>query len=124
MEQIIEYQPNFFDGDTTSLSPMRLKDIADKLNMDISTISRSTRNKYVDTPYGIFELKSFFSGKLNFANGEEVSVTLVKNLLKQLIHDEVKDKPLTDTELTTKLKEKGYSLARRTVSKYLSLIHI
>jgi len=118
MEQIIEYQPNFFDGDTTSLSPMRLKDIADKLNMDISTISRSTRNKYVDTPYGIFELKSFFSGKLNFANGEEVSVTLVKNLLKQLIHDEVKDKPLTDTELTTKLKEKGYSLARRTVAKY------
>tara|TARA_B000000477_G_scaffold93998_1_gene81065 strand:+ start:200 stop:1543 length:1344 start_codon:yes stop_codon:yes gene_type:complete len=118
MEQIINNQPNFFDGDTTSLNPMKLKDIADKLDMDISTISRSTRSKYVDTPYGIFELKSFFSGKLNSPNGEEVSVVLVKNLLKQLIRDEVKDKPLTDTEIAIKLEEKGYSIARRTVAKY------
>jgi RNA polymerase sigma-54 factor len=118
MEQIINNQPNFFDGDTTSLNPMKLKDIADKLDMDISTISRATRSKYVDTPYGIFELKSFFSGKLNSPNGEEVSVVLVKNLLKQLIRDEVKDKPLTDTEIAIKLEEKGYSIARRTVAKY------
>ena len=97
---------------------MKLKDIANKLNMDISTISRSTRNKYVDTPYGIFELKSFSSGKLNSDNGEEVSTKLVKNLLKQLIEDEVKQEPLTDTDLAVKLKEKGYPIARRTVAKY------
>ena len=118
MEEIINNQSDFFNGDTSSIRPMKLKDIANKLNMDISTISRSTRNKYVDTPYGIFELKSFFSGKLNSDNGEEVSTKLVKNLLKQLIEDEVKQEPLTDTDLAVKLKEKGYSIARRTVAKY------
>ena len=106
MEEIINNQSDFFNGDTSSIRPMKLKDIANKLNMDISTISRSTRNKYVDTPYGIFELKSFFSGKLNSDNGEEVSTKLVKNLLKQLIEDEVKQEPLTDTDLAVKLKEK------------------
>ena len=118
MEEIINNQSDFFNGDTSSIRPMKLKDIANKLNMDISTISRSTRNKYVDTPYGIFELKSFFSGKLNSDNGEEVSTKLVKNLLKQLIQDEVKQEPLTDTDLAVKLKEKGYPIARRTVAKY------
>ena len=118
MEEIINNQYDFFNGDTSSIRPMKLKDIANKLNMDISTISRSTRNKYVDTPYGIFELKSFFSGKLNSDNGEEVSTKLVKNLLKQLIEDEVKQEPLTDTDLAVKLKEKGYPIARRTVAKY------
>ena len=118
MEEIINNQSDFFNGDTSSIRPMKLKDIANKLNMDISTISRSTRNKYVDTPYGIFELKSFFSGKINSDNGEEVSTKLVKNLLKQLIEDEVKQEPLTDTHLAVKLKEKGYSIARRTVAKY------
>ena len=118
MEEIINNQSDFFNGDTSSIRPMKLKDIANKLNMDISTISRSTRNKYVDTPYGIFELKSFFSGKLNSDNGEEVSTKLVKNLLKQLIEEEVKQKPLTDTDLAVKLKEKGYPVARRTVAKY------
>ena len=118
MEEIINNQSDFFNGDTSSIRPMKLKDIANKLNMDISTISRSTRNKYVDTPYGIFELKSFFSGKLNSVNGEEVSIKLVKNLLKQLIRDEVKQEPLTDTDLAIKLKEKGYPIARRTVAKY------
>tara|TARA_B000000475_G_scaffold272063_1_gene271739 strand:+ start:304 stop:1647 length:1344 start_codon:yes stop_codon:yes gene_type:complete len=118
MEEIINNQSEFFNGDTSLIRPMKLKDIANKLNMDISTISRSTRNKYVDTPYGIFELKSFFSGKLNSVNGEEVSIKLVKNLLKQLIRDEVKQEPLTDTDLAIKLKEKGYPIARRTVAKY------
>ena len=118
MEEIINKQSEFFDGDTISLRPMKLKDVANNLNMDISTISRSTRNKYVDTPYGIFELKSFFSGKYDSPNGEEISINLVKNLLKQLIHNEVKQKPLTDTDLAIKLKEKGYPIARRTVSKY------
>ena len=118
MEEIINNQSEFFNGDTSLIRPMKLKDIANKLSMDISTISRSTRNKYVDTPYGIFELKSFFSGKLNSVNGEEVSIKLVKNLLKQLIRDEVKQEPLTDTDLAIKLKEKGYPIARRTVAKY------
>ena len=118
MEEIINNQSDFFNGDTSSIRPMKLKDIANKLNMDISTISRSTRNKYVDTPYGIFELKSFFSGKLNSDNGEEVSTKLVKNLLKLLIEDEVKQEPLTDTDLAVKHKEKGYPIARRTVAKY------
>ncbi len=118
MEEIINNQSDFFNGDTLLIRPMKLKDIANKLNMDISTISRSTRNKYVDTPYGIFELKSFFSGKLNSDNGEEVSTKLVKNLLKQLIEDEVKQEPLTDTDLAVKIKEKGYPIARRTVAKY------
>ena len=118
MEEIINNQSEFFNGNTSLIRPMKLKDIANKLNMDISTISRSTRNKYVDTPYGIFELKSFFSGKLNSVNGEEVSIKLVKNLLKQLIRDEVKQEPLTDTDLAIKLKEKGYPIARRTVAKY------
>ena len=118
MEEIINNQSDFFNGDTSLIRPMKLKDIANKLNMDISTISRSTRNKYVDTPYGIFELKSFFSGKLNSDNGEEVSTKHVKNLLKQLIEDEVKQEPLTDTDLAVKLKEKGYPIARRTVAKY------
>ena len=118
MEEIINNQPQFFDGDIASLIPMKLKDVANKLNMDISTISRSTRNKYVDTPYGIFELKSFFSGKYHLPNGEDVSIKLVKNLLKQLIDDEVKQEPLTDTNLAIRLKEKGYPVARRTVTKY------
>ena len=118
MEEIINNQSDFFNGDTSLIRPMKLKDIANKLNMDISTISRSTRNKYVDTPYGIFELKSFFSAKLNSVNGEEVSIKIVKNLLKQLIQDEVKQEPLTDTDLAVKLKEKGYPIARRTVAKY------
>ena len=116
---IIDFQKDYFlTGEEKLIKPMILKDIAEELDMDISTISRSTRNKYVDTPYGIFELKSFFSGKLNSPNGEEVSVKLVKNLLKQLIHDEVKQEPLTDTDLAIKLKEKGYPIARRTVEKY------
>jgi len=118
MSEIINNQPDFFNGDISLLKPMKLKDIADKLKMDISTISRSTRNKYVDTPYGIFELKSFFSNKYNLASGDQVSTKLIKNLLKKLIDDEIKDEPLTDTDLANQLKLKGYPLARRTVAKY------
>ena len=95
-----------------------IADIANKLKLDISTISRSTRNKYVDTPYGIYELKSFFSNKYDTVSGDQVSTKLIKNLLKELIDDEVKDEPLTDTDLANQLKLKGYPLARRTVAKY------
>ena len=118
MSEIINNQPDFFNGDISLLKPMKLKDIADKLKLDISTISRSTRNKYVDTPYGIYELKSFFSNKYDTVSGDQVSTKLIKNLLKELIDDEVKDEPLTDTDLANQLKLKGYPLARRTVAKY------
>ena len=118
MNEIIKYQPNFFNGDISSLKPMKLKDIADKLNMDISTISRSTRNKYVDTPFGLFELKSFFTKSYGSDGGEDVSTKVIKDLLKQLIKTEVKQKPLTDANLADELKLKGYPIARRTVTKY------
>ena len=118
MSEIIESQPDFFNGDFSVLKPMKLKDIADKLNMDISTISRSTRNKYVDTPYGLFELKFFFSKSFESNDGKNVSTKVIKDLLKQLIETEVKQKPLTDTAIANELKLKGFPIARRTVAKY------
>ena len=118
MSEIIESQPDFFNGDFSALKPMKLKDIADKLNMDISTISRSTRNKYVDTPYGLFELKFFFSKSFESNDGKNVSTKVIKDLLKQLIETEVKQKPLTDTAIANELKLKGFPIARRTVAKY------
>ena len=118
MEAIINRQPTFFDGKISSLIPMKLQDIADDIKMDISTISRSTRGKYVDTPYGIFELKSFFTESYTLESGKAVSTSSIKNLLKELIKEEKKDSPLTDTDLADKLKLKGFPVARRTVAKY------
>ena len=118
MEAIINRQPTFFDGKISSLIPMKLQDIADDIKMDISTISRSTRGKYVDTPYGIFELKSFFTEGYTLESGQAVSTNSIKNLLKELIKEESKDSPLTDTDLAEKLKLEGFPVARRTVAKY------
>lgn len=118
MEAIINRQPAFFDGKVLSLIPMKLQDIANDIKMDISTISRSTRGKYVDTPYGIFELKSFFTEGYTLESGKSVSTNSIKNLLKELIKEESKDSPLTDTNLANKLKLKGFPVARRTVAKY------
>ena len=118
MEAIINRQPAFFDGKVSSLIPMKLQDIADDIKMDISTISRSTRGKYVDTPYGIFELKSFFTESYILESGQAVSTNSIKNLLKELIKEEGKDSPLTDTDLADKLKLEGFPVARRTVAKY------
>jgi len=118
MEAIINRQPTFFDGKISSLIPMKLQDIADDIKMDISTISRSTRGKYVDTPYGIFELKSFFTESYTLESGKAVSTSSIKNLLKELIKEEKKDSPLTDIDLADKLKLKGFPVARRTVAKY------
>ena len=118
MEAIISRQPAFFDGKISSLIPMKLQDIANDINMDISTISRSTRGKYVDTPYGIFELKSFFTEGYTLESGKSISTNSIKNLLKELIKEESKDSPLTDTDLADKLKLKGFPVARRTVAKY------
>jgi len=118
MYAIIRRQPKFFEGNTQALEPMRLQDIADDIGMDISTVSRSTRGKYVDTPFGIFELKSFFTGGYILTSGEEVSTQKIKTLLKEVIDNEDKFKPLTDTQLAEVLKQKGYPVARRTVAKY------
>lgn len=119
MEAIMEHQRDFFlTGDETKLKPMILKDIAEKVGLDISTISRVANSKYVQTNYGTILLKFFFSESLTNEAGEEVSTREVKKILKDAIDAEDKRKPLTDDELTALLKGKGYNIARRTVAKY------
>ncbi|MBK9175284.1 MAG: RNA polymerase factor sigma-54 [Flavobacteriales bacterium] len=119
MEAIMEHQRDFFlTGDETKLKPMILKDIAEKVHLDISTISRVANSKYVQTNYGTILLKFFFSESLTNEAGEEVSTREVKKILKDAIEAEDKHKPLTDDELTALLKGKGYNIARRTVAKY------
>jgi RNA polymerase sigma-54 factor len=103
---------------------MILKDIADKIDMDISTVSRVVNSKYVSTPYGTFLLKSFFSESLSTEDGEEVSTREVKKILKDLIEAESKKKPLTDEKLSQLLRDKKYNIARRTVAKYREQLHI
>ncbi|MBL7962898.1 MAG: RNA polymerase factor sigma-54 [Flavobacteriales bacterium] len=125
MESIMEHQKQFFlTGDETKLKPMILKDIAEKVGMDISTVSRVANSKYVQTPYGTILLKFFFSESLTNEAGEEVSTREVKKILKDAIEAEEKRKPLTDDELTALLKEKGYNIARRTVAKYREQLEI
>ena len=97
---------------------MILKDIADKIDMDVSTVSRVANSKYVDTPYGTKLIKEFFSESMKNEQGEDVSTREIKKILETLIGDEEKKKPLTDDKLAKTLKEKGYPIARRTVAKY------
>ena len=119
MQAIVDYQRDFFlSGDETKLKPMILKDIADRVGMDISTISRVANSKYVQTPYSTYLLKYFFSESLSTDEGEEVSSREVKQILKDAIEAEAKRKPLTDEKLMKILNEKGYNIARRTVAKY------
>lgn len=119
MEAIMNYQRDYFlTGDETRLHPMILKNIADVVGMDISTISRVANSKYVQTPFGTFLLKSFFSESMQKDDGEEVSTREVKTILKEMIEAEDKKAPLTDEHLMNMLKEKGYPIARRTVAKY------
>lgn len=119
MTAIMNYQFDFFlSGDETKLRPMILKDIANIVQMDISTISRVANSKYVQTPFGTFLLKSFFSEAMEREDGQEVSTIEVKKVLRTIIENEDKVKPLSDDRLMTLLKEKGYSIARRTVAKY------
>lgn len=119
MKAIMEHQREFFlTGDETRLKPMILKDIAEKVGLDISTVSRVANSKYVQTPYGTYLLKYFFSESLQNTEGEEVSTREVKKILEDLIENEDKKNPLTDEELMDQLKEKGYIIARRTVAKY------
>ena len=103
---------------------MILKDIAEKINMDISTISRVANSKYIDTPYGIKLLKKYFSEGMKNKDGEEISTIEIKKILKEIIDNEDKTKPLSDIELSNKLLEKGYKIARRTVSKYREMLKI
>ena len=119
MKAIMDYQHDYFvSGNEADLKPMILKNIADIVNMDISTISRVANSKYVQTPFGTKLLKSFFSESMQKEDGEEVSTREVKTVLKDIISSENKSEPFTDEYLMNKLKEKGYPIARRTVAKY------
>lgn len=125
MKAILEYQEAFFlSGDEGRMKPMILKDIADKVDLDISTISRVANSKYVQTAYGVFSLKYFFSESLVTDSGEEVSTLEVKKILKEAVNNEEKRKPLTDEKLGALLKEHGFSIARRTVAKYREQLNI
>jgi RNA polymerase sigma-54 factor len=125
MEAIMNYQLDFFlSGDDTKLKPMILKDIAEKVALDISTVSRVANSKYVQTNYGVYSLKYFFSESLSTDSGEEVSTREVKKILSDAIEAENKAKPLTDEHLAKLLNDKGYNIARRTIAKYREQLNI
>lgn len=125
MEAIMNYQHEFFlTGDETNLRPMILKDIAEITGLDISTVSRVANSKFVQTEFGTYRLKFFFSESLSTDSGEEVSTREVKKILSDLIEGEEKQKPLSDERLTELLQEKGYNIARRTVAKYREQLNI
>ena len=125
MDAIIQYQKEYFlTGDETKLHPMILKDIAEIINMDISTVSRVANSKYVQTDFGTFLLKNFFSESMTKEDGEEVSTREIKKILMNIIEGENKKKPFTDDKLAQLLKEKGYNIARRTIAKYREQLNI
>lgn len=125
MQAIVELQRPFFEeGDETLLRPMILKDVAEETGLDISTISRVSNSKYVQTAFGIYPLKYFFNDGYTNAKGEEMSVRQIHNALKECIENEDKKKPLTDDELTEMLAAKGFPMARRTVAKYRQQLNI
>ena len=125
MSAIMYYQEEYFlTGDERKLRPMILKDIADEIDMDVSTVSRVANSKYVDTPYGTKLIKEFFSESMTNDQGEEVSTREIKKILETVIEEENKKKPLTDDALAKILKEKGYPIARRTVAKYREQLDI
>jgi len=125
MNSMMHYQLEYFlTGDERKLRPMILKDIADEINMDISTVSRVANSKYVDTPYGTKLLKEFFSESMKNDQGEDVSTREIKKILEIIVSEENKRKPLTDDKLAKILKEKGYPIARRTIAKYREQLDI
>lgn len=125
MNAIAEFQKEYFlTGDETTLKPMILKDIAEIVNLDISTVSRVANSKYVQTNFGTFLLKTFFSESLTNDSGEEVSSREIKKILSDEVNTENKRKPLTDEQICKVLKEKGYNIARRTVAKYREQLNI
>jgi RNA polymerase sigma-54 factor len=125
MNAIMHFQREYFlDGEETKLKPMILKDVADMVGLDISTVSRVANSKYVDTPYGTKLIKEFFSESMKNDQGEDVSTLEIKKILKTIIEEEDKNKPLPDDQLADLLKEKGYPIARRTIAKYRDLLDI
>lgn len=119
MQAIVDYQYDFFiDGEEKKLRPMILKDIADKTGYDISTISRVSNSKYIQTEFGVYPLKYFFTEGMRMENGDEVSALEIKTILQQNVDAEDKKCPLTDEQLSTILTKKGYVIARRTIAKY------
>jgi RNA polymerase sigma-54 factor len=125
MNAIIEYQKEYFlTGDERKLKPMILKDIADAIEMDVSTVSRVANSKYVSTPYGTKLIKEYFSESMKNDEGEDVSTKEIKNILQAVVNEEDKKKPLTDEKLAKMLKEKGYPIARRTIAKYREQLDI
>ena len=119
MQAILDYQRDYFrDGDETKIKPMILKDIADKTGYDISTVSRVANSKYIETHFGIFPLKYFFSESIKNQAGEDVSTRELKKILQEIIDGENKQKPLTDDEIVDMMNDKGYNVARRPIAKY------
>ena len=118
METILDKQKDFFENGVEALKPMILKDIADEIGMDISTVSRVTNGKYVQTEWGVFELKFFFSEKIKNDEGDDVSNKKIKQLIKDIISEEPAKKPLNDQKIAEMLKDQGFNVARRTVAKY------
>jgi len=125
MTAILKFQYDFFlDGEETSLKPMILQDIADRTGYDVSTISRVSNSKFVETRFGIFPLKYFFSESMTNAEGDEVSTREIKKILQELVDAEDKHAPLTDEQMVEQLGKHGYPIARRTVAKYRDMLHI
>ena len=125
MDAIVSLQRDYFlDGDDTELKPMVLRNVAEKTGLDISTISRVVNSKYIQTPFGIYPLKHFFSEGMSTDSGEEVSTREIKKILQQSVENEDKSQPLTDEELVDLLTSKGYKISRRTIAKYRSQLNI
>jgi RNA polymerase sigma-54 factor len=125
MNAIMYFQQEYFlEGEESKLKPMILKDIAEMIGLDISTISRVANSKYVDTPYGTKLIKEFFSEAMKNDQGEDVSTIEIKNILERVIAEEDKSKPLPDEDLAAILKEKGFPIARRTIAKYREQLDI
>lgn len=125
MQAIIDLQrPFFLEGDESQLRPLILKDVAERVGVDISTISRATGSKYVQTNFGIFPLRYFFSDGITNAEGGEVSVKEIHHIIRELVDGEDKDSPLTDEQLAKALSERGFNIARRTIAKYREQLHI
>lgn len=125
MTAIVQFQEQFFlTGDENMLRPMILRDIADVTGLDVSTISRVSNSKYIQTWFGIYALKDFFSGSMQTTTGEEVSTGELKNMLKSIVDNEDKKKPLTDDELVELMEKNGYQIARRTIAKYRQMLDI
>ena len=125
MQAIIDLQrPFFLEGDESLLRPMILKDVAERTGLDISTISRVSNSKYVQTNYGIYPLKYFFNDGYITEDGEEMSVREIRKILKECIDNEDKKKPLSDDVLAQEMKKKGFPVARRTIAKYREQLHL